>query len=68
MSDLTPNIEERAALDAVLDYLDIVRGWEPIANMNELIPAIHVLQHFVIQHVIHRADPDNWGAWYKHHE
>lgn len=34
-------------------------------NTEELAEAIHVLQSFVNQHVLHRLDPDYYSAWWE---
>ena len=35
-----------------------------LVNHNELAEAVHVLQHFVAQAVLHRECPSEWSAWY----
>lgn len=31
----------------------------------EFLAAFHVLQGFVISHMLQRLEPDNWGQWYE---
>jgi hypothetical protein len=33
-------------------------------NLSEMTSAIHVLQGFVIQHMLHRCMPGEWGTWF----
>ncbi len=34
------------------------------ANPDELVSAVHVLQHFLMLRVLHREHPEFWGNWY----
>jgi hypothetical protein len=64
--------EARAVLDsaeqAVMDHiLAAMRGIQDFGletNSSELTQAIHVLQAFVIQHMLQRIEPEQWGRWY----
>lgn len=65
MSRAIPNEDEQEALDALATYMDIVwHRWGIIANQDEQTQAIHRLQDGVKQHMLHRLEPDTWGAWY----
>lgn len=69
----TPNLtpSEKITMDAILKAMAEVEkmgGEEPHglqANHTELVQAIHVLQGFVKQHVLHRIRPNEWANWYK---
>lgn len=59
---------EQAAMDAIAKAMLAVMNVgddKLVANQGELLAAIHVLQSFVSQHMLHRQDPDNWSAWYR---
>lgn len=48
-----------AAYDAILTLGGGLRG-----NQGELVQAVHVMQHFVSMHVLHRLDPEFFSDWY----
>lgn len=41
-----------------------IRGWGLRTNDGEIEQAIHVIQGFIIQHMLQRLNPDQWGAWF----
>ncbi len=49
-----------AAYSAVLE----IDGERLRVNAGEIVGAVHVLQSAVVQHALHRLDPENWSAWY----
>ena len=61
-----PVLDEREA--ELLRKLDEVMGgikdWGLVANHDELGAAVHVLQGFIIQHMLHRVAPEHWNSWY----
>lgn len=58
--------EEQEAMDHLLAFMEIVsRRWRLACNSGEMTAAIHVLQGFVIQHMLTRIQPDEWGDWWK---
>jgi DNA modification methylase len=38
--------------------------WDLRHNGTEMVSAIHVLQGFVVQHMLQRLDAESWGNWY----
>ena len=42
-----------------------IRGWGLSANRSELIAAVHVIQGFVVQHMLSRVAPGQWSDWYQ---
>lgn len=61
---LTLNDEERAAMDDLLSVMNtITQTWGMTMNGAELGAAVHVIQGFVIQHMLHRLAPDQWSGW-----
>lgn len=56
--------EEQEAMDHLLDFMACLRAWGLRSNEGELASAIHVLQGFVIQHMLKRVAGDAWGTWY----
>lgn len=62
---LSPNDSERETLDAILFAFNrIAHEWKLKANHGELAAATHVLQGFVIQHMLSRLAPE-WGSWWE---
>ena len=58
--------DEQEAMDHLLAFMEIVsRRWQLAANSGELTAAIHVLQGFVIQHMLTRLEPGEWGDWWR---
>jgi hypothetical protein len=78
MSDtftMTPG--EQKAFDAILEASSAIRNIEeddkePLSarrrltcNEGEFVSAIHVLQSFVKQHILHRMNPQQWNDWWE---
>ena len=58
--------DERQAMDHLMAYMKIVEAdWKLKFNHDELRPAIHVLQGFIVQHMLHRLNPAGWSNWYE---
>jgi hypothetical protein len=56
--------EEQAAMDGLLDVMStITQKWGMSQNGAELGAAIHVIQGFIVQHMLHRLAPEEWSAW-----
>jgi hypothetical protein len=55
--------EEQAAMDDLLAFMDKIQAMGITANWAELGAAVHVLQGFVIQHMLHRLEPEVWPSW-----
>lgn len=68
MTDVSLNKKEQSAADAILDAMRAIRALadsETPANFeNEVVPAIHTLQMFVLMHWAHRIHPDYWSNWF----
>lgn len=65
MSDVSFNESEEMANKHIMDFMKIVHEeWQLIGNHEELASAVHVLQGFIIQHMLSRIDSDKWGNWY----
>lgn len=60
---------EQVAMDAVNAALGAVFEIDgkrlKAAQRTEMAQAVHVLQGAVIQHALHRLDPDNFSEWYE---
>lgn len=59
--------EEQYADNLILDAFAAIKqiGDDKLRyNNEELAEAIHVLQSFVKQHVLHRLDPEWYGQWW----
>ena len=59
------NAEEQAASECVVAYLNLVKSWGLQTNTVELVSAIHVLQSFIVQHMLERLAPGQWGSWFQ---
>lgn len=57
------NHDEQAAMDDLLRFMAKMKRMGLNANVSEMIAAVHVLQGFVIQHMLARVHPD-WSSWY----
>lgn len=60
--------DEQAIMDHILAAMRgiIDLGLKPTPNLrNEMAGAVHVLQGFVVQHMLQRLAPDEWGSWYE---
>lgn len=60
------NEQEQAVMDHILAAMQGIYdlGLKPDTNSSELASAVHVLQAFVIQHMLQRVAPGHWGEWY----
>jgi hypothetical protein len=60
------NAEEQAVMDHILAAMQGIYdlGLKPDTNSSELSSAVHVLQSFVILHMLQRVAPGHWGEWY----
>lgn len=62
---------EQAVMDHIslamqgIKELGLRRGDDgELVNGGELVAAVHVLQSFVIQHMLQRVAPGHWGNWF----
>lgn len=60
--------DERKAIDAILAAGDAILALGLTANKHEFFMHIHGLQGFVVQHMLHRLQPDHWNAWFEEDE
>jgi hypothetical protein len=56
--------EERQVMDALMTVMRTITRWGLRANVNEMMAAIHVLQGFVVQHMLQRIEPEQWSRWF----
>lgn len=60
------NEEETAAMNDLLGCYQRIGAWGLVANTEELAHAVHTIQHFIIQHMLGRINPDEWSKWYEY--
>lgn len=61
------NDEEQEAMDNLLACMGIItQKWKLRTNSSELASAVHVLQGFIVQHMLGRIAPEHWSGqhWY----
>jgi hypothetical protein len=57
--------DEQACNNALQFVYDrITSEWKLQANQFELVAAIHVIQSFIIQHMLGRLAPGQWAPWW----
>lgn len=56
---------EQAVMDHILAAMQGIQDLGLRLNQAELAQAVHVLQSFVIQHMLQRLAPDHWGEWFQ---
>jgi hypothetical protein len=61
---LRPNEDEEEAFDAIQGFMRVMHRLKLKANQQEMYSAIHVLQGFVVQHMLERLVPGAWGEWF----
>lgn len=59
------NDDEQAVMDHILAAMNGIQALGLRANSSELAQAVHVLQSYVIQHMLQRLEPDHWGNWFE---
>lgn len=64
--------DEKEAMDKLLGVMNtITRDWgllpeERASNLRvELAGAVHVIQGFIVQHMLQRLAPEQWGVWFE---
>lgn len=55
---------EQKAMDALIACMVEIQTWGDKANQSEFIAAIHVVQSFIIQHMLYRLEPTQWSDWF----
>lgn len=80
MSNISLTRGEQRAQDAIIEAMSTIHNIEAdedlprekrrtlTYNNDELTSAVHVLQSFVKQHVLHRLDPKEWSDWWESRE
>jgi hypothetical protein len=56
--------EEREMMDLLVSFTRGLEDWGLRANQAEMTAAIHVLQGFVVHHMLQRIAPQAWSSWY----
>jgi hypothetical protein len=69
VTDVSLNAKERRANEAILKAMEAVRdlsdsGPSPYNYVEEVVPAIHTMQMFVLMHWAHRINPQEWSNWF----
>ena len=59
------DVEEQAAMNDLLGAYKRICGWGLQSNSGELASAVHVIQGFIVQRMLHRLTPDAWSSWYE---
>lgn len=58
--------DEQEAMDGVNSAFNIIANrWKLRANANELTAAVHVVQGFIVQHMLARLTEGQWGNWWE---
>ena len=59
------NDEEAVASELLLQFQQIVTGdWSLRVHDSEFHGALHILQSFIVQHMLQRQEPEHWAIWY----
>lgn len=64
MAEATLNTEEREIMGEIISVHKKIVGMGLQANHCELANAIHVLQSFVVMHMLQRTSPEVWSSWF----
>lgn len=70
MTNVNLNDKEQKAADAILGAMNAIAelscedGLRPANFTNEVVPAIHTLQMFVLMHWAQRIHPEYWSDWF----
>ena len=56
---------EQAAMDDLLAFMAKMTALGLKANQGEMVAAIHVLQGFLVQHMLERLAPEAWSSWFE---
>lgn len=59
------NADEQAVMDHILAAMQGIQDLGLRTNHAELAQAVHVLQQFVILHMLQRLAPEAWGNWFE---
>jgi hypothetical protein len=57
--------EEQKAMNHLIAFAEVVKGWGLSANQQEMTQGLHVLQGFIVQHMLYRLNPAGWSDWYR---
>lgn len=57
--------DEQEVFDLLTEAWKRIRGWGLDVNLDELDHSFHMVQLFVIQHMLQRENPKDWAIWYK---
>lgn len=64
-TDVFLSAAEQDVMDHILAAMQGIQEWGLRSNHTELAMAVHGLQAFVIQHMLQRLNPDDWGCWFE---
>lgn len=66
MPDNAPALDadEHEVIELINGAMGRINGWGLQHNHAELVQAVHVMQGFVVQHMLQRLNPSYWGQWY----
>lgn len=56
--------EEEIASDHLLEFMKTMKKWKLNCNQDELNQAIHILQLFIIKHMLQRLEAEGFSNWY----
>jgi len=63
---ITLDDDERMLMEQQIEiYRHLTEDWGLRANVTELAAAVHVIQGFIVQHMLGRLAPDDWAGWYQ---
>lgn len=57
--------EERAAWQAISHAYRLIYDLGLAGNIGEIVSAVHVMQSFVVQHMLHRRWPGEFSSWFR---
>jgi len=60
--------QEQAAMQKLLEAADAILALGLKVNHHEFFLHVHGLQGFIVQHMLHRLEPEHWAAWYEEGE
>lgn len=65
MADVRLDETEAEAMAHMTAVHGLILSWGLRANYDELATAIHMIQGFIMQHMLQRLAPDEFGHWYR---
>jgi hypothetical protein len=66
---LTLDADEQEAMDNLMSAFNIISNrWKLTSNAPELVAAVHAVQGFIYQHMLHRVYPAKFKTWWQSKE